>query len=280
LPGLQQSAAHWQDVHNRLEEWGEKWFLRPSRDTIQSGRDPLSQRNQELLAEATELIERAERDGLGVRLLGGLAVLAHCDPTSRSRDVRSVGDIDLVVEAGQQRRLSDLLEDRHYQPELRFNALNGHRRMVFHGAPADVDVIVGAFEMCHRIELRGRLHLDFPTITVADLLFTKLQIVRLTEKDVSDIVALVAHHDLGPGEGDQINLERVEALVRDDWGLWRTAMATIDVVSRAAEVKSVKERLAALRDALSGFPKTFRWRIRSRIGDRVCWYVLPDEVRQ
>jgi hypothetical protein len=167
-----------------------------------------------------------------------------------------------------------------YSAEERFNALNGHRRMVFHGPDWDLDVLVGIFEMCHRIDMTTRFGLDYPTLPVTDLLLTKLQIVKLNAKDAADTVDLVSAHVLGEGAGDHIDLVHLRALVRDDWGLWRTITGTVETVIATGPPAEVAERLGALLNALHEAPKSARWRIRARVGDRVAWYVLPDEVNQ
>jgi hypothetical protein len=42
----------------------------------------------------------------------------------------------------------------------------------------------------------------------------------------------------------------------------------------------VVERLSAVREALDASSKSRRWRMRARVGERMSWYVLPDEVNQ
>ena len=237
-------------------------------------------RNRRLLDEALGLIERARDARVEARLIGGLAILQH-DAALRERGgSRAINDIDLMVPTGAHRALSQLLVEAGYGPEERFNALNGHRRMVFHGPDWDLDVLVGIFEMCHRIDMSTRFPLDHPTLPVTDLLLTKLQIVKLNAKDAGDIVDLVTSHDLGEGAGDHVDLGYLRALVRDDWGLWRTITGTLETVVATNPPPEVAARLRALLEALQEAPKSARWRLRARVGDRVAWYVLPDEVNQ
>jgi hypothetical protein len=242
--------------------------------------EAVAARNRQLLDEALRVIDRARAAGVEARLIGGLGILHH-DPGLRARGgSRAINDIDLMVPSGQHRLIAGLLVDAGYVGEERFNALNGHRRMVFHGAEWDLDVLVGIFEMCHRIDMSERFALDYPTLPVTDLLLTKLQIVKLNAKDAGDIVDLISSHPLGEGAGDQIDLARLQALVRDDWGLWRTVTGTVETVIATGPPNAVAERLAALQAALDEAPKSARWKLRARVGDRVAWYVLPDEVNQ
>ncbi len=242
--------------------------------------EEVAARNGRLLDEALRVIDQAQATGIEARLIGGLAILHH-DPELRALGgSRPVNDIDLMVPTGQHRLIARLLVEAGYIAEERFNALNGHRRMVFHGPDWDLDVLVGIFEMCHRIDMTTRFELDYPTLPVTDLLLTKLQIVKLNAKDASDIVDLVAAHELGEGPGDHIDLARLRTLVRDDWGLWRTITGTVETVVATSPSSGVLERLAQLLAALHDAPKSTRWKLRARVGDRVAWYVLPDEVNQ
>jgi hypothetical protein len=236
--------------------------------------------NGQLLEEALRVIELAADAGVMARLIGGMAVLQH-DPGLRARGgSRPINDIDLMVPKGQQRGLARVLVDAGYAPEERFNALNGHRRMLFHGAQSDLDVLVGIFEMCHRIDMTSQFALDSPTLPVTDLLLTKLQIVKLNAKDAGDIVDLLATHEIAEGPGDHIDLARLRALVRDDWGLWRTITGTLRTMVGMDLADAVAERSLALLAALEEAPKSTRWKVRARVGERVAWYVLPDEVTQ
>jgi len=237
-------------------------------------------RNQRLLDEALRLIDRAREAGVEARLIGGLAILRHDAELRERGGSRAINDIDLIVPAGAHRPLSVLLVEAGYTPEERFNALNGHRRMVFHGAEWDLDVLVGIFEMCHRIDMSSRFALDYPTLPATDLLLTKLQIVKLNAKDAGDTVDLLHGHGLGEGPGDHIDLARLRSVVRDDWGLWRTITGTLETVMATDPSAEVADRLGVLLAALHDAPKSARWKLRARVGDRVPWYVLPDEVNQ
>jgi hypothetical protein len=42
----------------------------------------------------------------------------------------------------------------------------------------------------------------------------------------------------------------------------------------------ILSRIDHLVEALDGARKTLRWRMRARLGERVRWYELPEEVRR
>lgn len=240
--------------------------------------DPATtRRNLLLVEEGRRLVERAAEAGLTLRLIGGAAVMAHCPAVLERGGSRAIADIDAVVGPRQGRALGGFLEGLGYEPERRLNALHGHRRMLFHGPHGQLDVLVGVFEMCHRITLADRLPLDHPTVTVTDLLLTKLQVVELNEKDARDAVDLLAEHGLAREEGDAVNLAYLESLVAGDWGLWRTVRGTLDRIREEAD-GSVPAKIDEIREAIERVPKTRKWKLRARVGERVRWYVLPDEI--
>ncbi len=42
----------------------------------------------------------------------------------------------------------------------------------------------------------------------------------------------------------------------------------------------VNQRLDELWERIDTQPKSLKWKLRARIGDRISWYELPEEVRQ
>src|SRR4029078_5146615 len=64
-----------------------------------------------------------------------------------------------------------------------------------------VDVLVDSLEMCHRFEVRACPRASAPTLPLAELLLSKLQIVKINRKDVLDALVLLAEHPLGQDDG-------------------------------------------------------------------------------
>jgi hypothetical protein len=223
------------------------------------------------IEETTAIVDAAAERGAAARALGGVGVVIHCGAAHREPE-----DIDLAVAPRDLGALTDVLATRGYEPNARFNALHGDSRNIFQGPAGKLDVFVGAFTMCHRLELESRLGVDSPTLSVADLLLTKLQIVELTEKDSADLRALLAAHELGTGPGDWIDVDRIASVLADDWGYWRTATETLERV--AAEAPRLGPKVTALRQRIDSEPKTRRYKLRARIGERRRWYELPETV--
>jgi hypothetical protein len=237
--------------------------------------------------EARRVVESATRAGLTVRVLGGAAVRMQA-PSETPLLPRSIGDIDLAIKQGGARALANFLKSSGYAADDMFNALNGARRLLFfdHTNHRKMDVFVGEFEMCHSIPIAGRLEKQPMTIPLAELLLTKLQIVQLTERDIRDIYSLAFHHSVSAGDGSEIEGDFIADLCAKDWGLWRTCTATItQSISRLPDYGLDSEasdliaaRLSALLKQIELAPKSARWKLRGRVGDRVRWYDEPEET--
>jgi len=230
-----------------------------------------------LLDAAKQLTSTGEERGVALRALGGVGVLLHCPRALSSGPHRTFADLDVAVPRDASRQVPALFEAVGYEADRRFNAAQGDRRMIFHGPVGKVDVFVGVFEMCHRLDLSPRLALEPHTLTASDLLMTKLQVVEVNQKDVDDAALLLSEHELDEGPGDHIDLAYLRTLVYDDWGFWRTATGSLGLIAERRE--DVAARAHEIADALEDAPKGKRFRVRARIGERKRWYELPDEIK-
>jgi hypothetical protein len=240
--------------------------------------------------EARRIVMAGQAQGLLLRLLGGLAIRMHAPSASHRALARSYPDIDFVTLARRSHAVETLITGLGYAPNKNFNLLNGDSRLLFydHSRSRQIDVFVGQFEMCHRLPIADRLDKESPTIPLAELLLTKLQIVRMNEKDVRDICALLLDHPLGQHDEETINLPRITRLCAEDWGLWKTVSLSLDKVRdfcdaydlKASEKLTIIERLGLLRTSLDSAPKSLKWKARAAVGERVRWYELPEEVQR
>jgi hypothetical protein len=243
---------------------------------------------QDLVAESRRVLAAARQKGVIVRLAGGLAI-RHLCPAARTPPLsRSYADLDLAIAGnGAHRPLTDLMLGLGYQPEPTFNALNGSTRLQFNDTVngRHVDVFVNAVRMCHVIDFKERLELFEDTLTPADLLLTKLQIVELNDKDVFDLLALLHDQKVEKGESAGIDTDYLEQVWGEDWPLWRTCQLTLEKIGRVApstvdENASARilKSVAALAAILESGRKSLRWKLRARVGERIRWYELPEEV--
>jgi hypothetical protein len=242
----------------------------------------------DIVDEARRVISAANDEQVLLRALGGVAVHLHATGGVHPGLSRSYADLDLVTTRKHGRPTAALMRQLGYEPNERFNAMNGATRLVFYDPDNGrrVDVFVGEFRMCHEIPIAARLHVDDQTVPLAELLLTKLQIVRLNEKDLHDIWAILLEHAVAEHDDDSVNSAHVAQLLAADWGLWRTTRQTIETARErlsasplsASDRKLVDERLAALWLRIEAEPKGLRWRSRARLGDRSRWYEEPEEI--
>ena len=150
-------------------------------------------------------------------------------------------------------------------------------------------IFLNIFEMCHTFDFSDRLTIDTETISLADLLLTKLQVVEMTTREYRDIVALIHDHEIGDNDAPEtINGKYLAHLCADQWGVYKTLTTNIDnVINHLDELKLddkdktlVKQRLESLRTRFDGVPKTIRWKARARVGERVQWYELPEQDKE
>jgi hypothetical protein len=252
---------------------------------------PMPGSAEDPLTDAMQIARGAEQAGLGLKLLGGLAVRVVCPdyPPRLRRDQ----DIDFACLSKERKKVAAHLEQAGCEPDRRFNNLNGDRQMYFN-APSGrpIDVMVDRLTMCHTLDFRpsfGRLP---HTVDVVDLLLSKLQIVQLNEKDARDIVQLLSCAPVGRADpravSPPIDADRFCQVLGADWGWWRTVTGNLDNLPAllAANPGLVQagmpfdpaEQAAKLGQLAREAPKSVKWKMRASIGDKARWYELPEEV--
>ena len=127
--------------------------------------------------------------------------------------------------------------------------MNGSERMIFYDRAngRHIDLFVGGFRMCHELPLADRLDRDSPTLPLAELLLTKLQVVQLNAKDANDIIALLLDHDVAEDDDDAVNAAYIAQLLAGDWGLWRTSRGSLERMREAVAPERADRRGAGAR---------------------------------
>jgi hypothetical protein len=236
--------------------------------------------------EGLRVARAAAEAGLPLVLLGGVAFWVRCPSARVAPLARAYGDADFIGRSGDRKAITAFAEAQGYVADRMFNALHGATRLNFHDPARDrpLDVLLDRFHMCHELDLRDRLAAGELTLPLADLALTKLQVVQLNRKDVVDLVALLCDHGFGP---DAIELDRILAVTHGDWGFEHTIRGTlagvreqVPALGLAGDAAAlVVTRIDELVAALDGAPKSARWKLRARVGERVRWYELPEEAR-
>lgn len=259
---------------------------------------PLTPRNLELqerrmVQMLEEIMEKAGEFRVTIRTLGSIAFRIKC-PGHKYLEYlngRYLTDIDFVARSKEIPAIQDMFFDMGWTENQTVLRLFGHKRRIFHHPeiPLHSDVFLDKLRFCHEIDFRRRLALDFPTVSVTDLLLEKLQIVEINRKDLVDIMVLLCEYSIsddGSGNGC-LDGRYIARLLSGDWGWWRTATEnlgkTMDLSSEylaEEESKMVRERTARILELVNGHSRSLKWKLRSLIGDRLKWYDEVEEVER
>jgi hypothetical protein len=210
-----------------------------------------------------------------VRALGGAAIELLC-PNAQpgGRWSRPLADVDLATVGKARRGLDVVVRESGFRADEHFNRMNGSVRMrYFDQDESHLDVFVDELRLCHVIGWRKTLELASVTLPLPELLLTKLQVVRVESKDLSDLSALLTDQWTAIGAG----LDRLERLVANDWGLWRTGRGTLERLVVSDDLL-VSARAAELMARWTDFSLSAKARMRGAVGERVRWYAEPEEV--
>jgi hypothetical protein len=242
---------------------------------------------EDIVEEAARLVWAANERNVPLRLIGGIAIRLRAAEPLPPALLRTYEDIDMVTLKGRRQPVSKLLTDLGYAQDERFNSIN-ESRLVFYDVPNQrhADVFVGELRMCHRIAMTDRIVREPLTTPLAELLLTKLQIVRLNQKDLIDIYTLLHAHDISDEDEAGVNGAYVALLCARNWGLWRTTRMNLERAREGLAGSGLDEsprreiaaRIDRLWERIEAEPKSLRWKSRSHLGERVRWYEEPEEL--
>lgn len=248
---------------------------------------------QVFLDEAKRIVAEAERAGLTLRVMGGVAIRLHAlEQRDLARRLGRLGenqqeftDLDFISYRKCRDQMKPFFEKLEYtKRRATLSSAASERQIYFHSQGwFFVDVFFDKLLVAnHPLDFRGRLEMDSPTISPTDLLLEKLQIVNISDKDVKDIVVLLAAHDLAETDtADAINAAYIACLLSRDWGFWYTVTTNLAGLKELlpqmealtdGERDRIGERMDGLLAYIGAAPKTLGWKARAKIGPRVRWY--------
>jgi hypothetical protein len=243
----------------------------------------------DLVAEAEQLVKVGSENQTVVRMLGGIAIAMRCQTARTPAFAREYSDLDAVIPQRNRNQVDKVAAEVGLEADRAFNAQRGNERRCYYRSDGlKLDVFVETFSMCHDVPLGAeRLSLDDRTVPLAELLLTKAQIIELNDKDAGDLFVLFHDHDLSSDDSG-INIVRIGELCGRDWGLWRTVTGTLrQLEQKVGHIQTSEEeralviaRVERLIAEMDAAPKTRKWKMRNRVGDRVQWYVLPEEPNE
>ena len=243
----------------------------------------------DILDEMHRLIDEAQERQILLRAIGGLAVRVQSGDFQKffKREYR---DLDFMTEEKERRKLEPFFQEMGYESNRQFNLLNGSKRQIYQDPNSErhVDIFIGNFEMCHKLPMNNRLHLDRLTVPLAELLLSKAQIVELNRKDALDIASILLYNETGRDDDKKINLDYIAQLCSQDWGLYKTTSINLKRVEDLLADESLNltqderelilYRLRQIQQAFETMPKSLAWQMRDKVGTRVRWYEEVEEV--
>lgn len=251
----------------------------------------MSQRDELIIKKALNLIESADGKGLYLRVLGAVAFRLHCPKFGHLLGrTRAITDIDLMAYNKQIGQIEKHLLENGYEMRVTSIASVAARRRIFYDKQNgfSIDIFLDRLEMCHDIDFKGRLELDYPTIPLAEMLLEKLQIVQINEKDVKDVIILLREHEIGDKDEETINAKYIAKLLADDWGFYYTATTNLNKIKSLLDHykelvendhKLIEGRIDNLLSVIEKEPKSLSWKMRAKIGTKKQWYRKVEEIQ-
>jgi hypothetical protein len=245
----------------------------------------------DLVFEMNRLIDAARANQIRLRAFGGLAIFAHSRNNPRFFH-RDSPDVDFMIPKNERHKLEPFFQQMGYSPNKQFNLLNGLHRQIYYDTATGhrIDILVGDFEMCHKLPMDDRLDVDPVTIPLAELLLSKAQIVQLNRKDAFDIISLLLNNELGSESEGKIDLQRIAWLCSHNWGLYKTTSMNLRRVEEMLLAEGLElskddrelvlHRLRTIQTVLESAPKPVAWKFRNMIGTRLRWYSEVEEVNR
>src|SRR5260221_2560439 len=218
--------------------------------------------------------------------MGGPGIHLHSPSAHKPPLRRKYGDLDYVIPKRDGNGTLPRCPWLGYEPNDRFNLMQGDRRLYFydneHGR--QVDVFIDSIRMSHVIDLRDRLDHDGPCCSPSDLLLSKLQIFEMNRKDLVDLTAFLLDHPIVSHDVEAIDAAYIARLTAEDWRLYHALEVNIEKLRATlndldVDRDLVRSRLDEIWKAVEAQSKPLKWKLRAQVGERVSWYELPEEVR-
>jgi len=240
-----------------------------------------------IVEDALDIVHEADRRGISVRIFGSIGVYLHCQGliSEYRKSKRSFGDIDVAAPLVQVHAVSECLLSLGYEEETTYRILTGggRRRYLHVNRGTSVDLALDALRFCQTLDLRRRLQADYPTLSVTDLLLSKIQKMDLEPKDRFDVWALLDEHEIGGSDEETVNLGYIAALCSRSWRWWRCLRANVTVLLRdqsqpGGGKANLIAKLREIQEGVEVAPKSLVWRLRSIAGDSISWSRHVEQV--
>lgn len=265
---------------------------------------------EEFVKKSVDIVSTAEKEGVIIRILGALAVYIHTEDCPHSRRIYDkiprfgegkpmFTDLDLMAYGSQRKKVMHFFE-KTIGFESLINPIFSYKRLIYEHPERyfHVDVFFNKLEFSHEVNFgnkpgKGRLELDFPTITLTDIVLEKIQIHEINLKDIVDLMVVFRCSDISMNfSKDAVDAKYISSILSDDWGFWYDGTNNLVKVKKftedfAGEDRVTEEdkniiigRIDNLLKIIDETPKSRKWLKRSKVGTSKPWYKVVEEVER
>lgn len=272
---------------------GELRFANSSNGLVHKKLEKGDLSNDYIFDKAQQIVKKANENGLLLRLLGATAFIYHCPAHAYlyKKLNRRLTDVDVVTYSKfKSTDIEKTFKDLGFEKQRHYIWHAESREIYYNEDGLFVDVFLDELNFSHVIDFRGRLELDDPTITIEDLLFEKLQIHDITEKDFKDVIILLLEHEFGSKDDrEELDTNYIAKVLANDWGFYYDATNNLKKIADFAsnfellndeEKAKVKDKIDRLLDIIEGEPKSKKWLRRAKKGIKKKWYNEVGDIQQ
>jgi hypothetical protein len=259
------------------------------------------------LDEATKIVEKSRAWKITLRVMGGVGIALHS--SNEMGFAQSLGrlvegkqeytDLDFAGSFNERNNITKFFanEMNYVMRKTTITSAASRRQIYFHpDGYFTVDVFLDQLLVAnHPIDFRPRLGIDPLTLPLADLLLEKIQMwVSFSEKDLKDCLLLIKAHGVSDdgNENELINSKYMAELLSNDWGFYYTAKSNLEKIANIvknldqvgkdlridsskispAEREDIVSKIDHLLRVIEAEPKSFGWKMRSKVGTAKKWY--------
>ena len=236
----------------------------------------------EIMAE--DLYRQAAAEGIPLRLFGSVAVRLHCQRNKYLLDrfKRVPKDVDVVImDAGRYGLRHMLVEDWVEDMNIAISTEGEHLRFHKKNDTFCLDVSVNELRYSQVLPMRKRFSVDSPTLSITDLLLSKLQASSPTISDLADISVMLLEHPVGHSDDDEINIDYIVEMTSRSWRWYHAIEMTTQrahafmmnwTIISNDQKEVAMARLHELMYRCSSSTKSSFWHIRRIFGAAIPWY--------
>ena len=222
---------------------------------------------EKYLNEARKIYDACVKEGVKLLLYGSVGIYSVVKENKLAKELitlyrrNGVQDINFMVRPESRDKFKEIIYSLDYTPYIHLEKTLGHLAGMFFKEDIIVKVYYSEYmEFNHIIPINWNSNFTFDK---QDLLLSKLQMHFPTNKDLSDIIALVLY---------DAPEEKILELTSKDWGLWKDVMSNLqksrelvsnlitDEVREREELMPVISKLIKLHGKIMNSPKAESWK--------------------